>query len=331
MEMHHAFQSFGSHPSRRWRIATLGPSGTSSEYAAKFISECLKGDVILYDTYEAAAASLSAPDNNDFLLVANAYSGVNRFYISRVLQPVAAFFHDTQPYVLACLDGTNLDRDDLKVASHPAPSHLAQELLPGRCIQVVPVPSTVRAAELTAEGQCDACITTLPTSERMRLSVVEQGMQCIPMLWTIFVRRDLREERKVTCSKASLILSEDLSVGQKANIATILGMSLSKAHPELVGRDLCDRDGIVFPGITSIPIPVLQADPGKLRDIARAASADNCWAACFTNAAMTTKTYGDYEATLSKATSAENPLLGVVVLGDKKAINKLVGNLALVR
>lgn len=125
-------------------------------------------------------------------------------------------------------------------------------------------------------------------------------------------------------------MSESLPNGLKANIAAVMCMSLGKHHPEIVGTAAATADGVEVPGITRIPVPILTEQPEKLSAL-WAQSRDLDFAVPFTGAALTTKTYGDYEARLITATAAETEVHGLLLFGEKKAVNRLVGQLPLLR
>jgi len=109
-----------------------------------------------------------------------------------------------------------------------------------------------------------------------------------------------------------------------------MSMSLGRYHPELVGPDATTADGTALPGITTIPVPILTADGERIAEIF--AQADRLdLTVPFTEAALTTKTYADYEAKLAETTADALHIHGLLLFGAKKAINKLVGQLPLLR
>ncbi|KND57270.1 Bacilysin biosynthesis protein BacA Similarities with prephenate dehydratase [Candidatus Burkholderia verschuerenii] len=166
-------------------IATLGPSGTSSEFVARQLSE----RVMLLGNYEMAEAFIHDTDENALLLVANAYQYINRFYISQRTGPIGAFFCDTPPYVLASKNKCVQDMPDRpRISSHRAPAHLLEQILPDAAFTLVEADSTSAAARMTAESTVDACITTKIACEKEGLTALyDTGV--IPMLWTLFARK----------------------------------------------------------------------------------------------------------------------------------------------
>ena len=129
--------------------------------------------------------------------------------------------------------------------------------------------------------------------------------------------------------KAIIAVSNKLPVGLKANIAAVLCMSLGKSYPDLVGPPAITRDGVTITGITTIPVPILEANPEQLFDLFNANSLD--LVVPFNEAAMTTKNYSDYQAKLLESQSEELQVHGILLYGDRKTINKLAGQLPLLK
>jgi hypothetical protein len=144
--------------------------------------------VKLCETYEEARNwALEHP--RQAIVVANAYPHINRFYISDELLPIGAFFWTTPSYGVAMraeqADPQRRLSTHLRVASHPAPRHLAAELLPDQEFTVTETSSTSLAARLVAAGDADACITNVEASRAHGLRMVSDLIP-IRMLWTLF-------------------------------------------------------------------------------------------------------------------------------------------------
>ncbi|MGI8386960.1 hypothetical protein [Robertmurraya sp. P23] len=81
-------------------IATLGPSGTSSEASTKYLLSLLNvedGKYSLYSSYEEAYESLISGVSN-LLLVANAYKDIDKFYMSKDIQFLFPYVFETPLY-----------------------------------------------------------------------------------------------------------------------------------------------------------------------------------------------------------------------------------------
>jgi len=191
MILKNAFRAFVEQSAEKDRAYhTLGPEGTSSRQAADVLASRFPARIELFATYEAAAATIDDDPANRALIVANAYSGINKFYISHDLIPAAAFFNDTPPYVIAARSLDVFERGSITVASHPAPRHLIETTLSHPSIEVLETDSTHRAAELVANDRADACLTTQIAADMMGLKLMATACTAIPMLWTIFINKD---------------------------------------------------------------------------------------------------------------------------------------------
>ena len=172
------------------KVATLGPAGTSSEQAARYLIQRLHGEGSevtpkLFHSYEDASAAVIR-GAADLLLVANAYANVCEFYMSATLRLAGAFYFQTPQYGIAALP----DRDvsgPIRIASHPAPVPLIEQLLPEHldAKEIVLTSSTSAAALATRSGQVDAALTTRPSAERYGLSFISRTRP-IEMLWSVF-------------------------------------------------------------------------------------------------------------------------------------------------
>ncbi|WP_374637495.1 DUF2000 domain-containing protein [Paracoccus sp. (in: a-proteobacteria)] len=130
--------------------------------------------------------------------------------------------------------------------------------------------------------------------------------------------------------KSVILLLDSLPAGLKANIAAVLGMSLAHYYPELVGGPATTACGRELPGITTIPVPILSADETVLSEIYLTAS-DLDLVVPFGTAALTTKTYDDYCTRLGALTDDDQGVKGLLLYGPKKSVDKLVGQLPLLR
>ena len=131
--------------------------------------------------------------------------------------------------------------------------------------------------------------------------------------------------------KAVIVLCDDLPNGLKANIAAVIGMSFGRYQPDLVGPETQTRDGTKLQGITTVPIPILISDEAGLAEIFAAAQGDLDLVIPFGAAALTTKNYTDYTAKLAMLADAKQGIKGLLLLGAKKPVNKLIGRLPLLR
>ncbi len=133
-------------------------------------------------------------------------------------------------------------------------------------------------------------------------------------------------------AKCVMVLDEELATGLLANTAGVLALTLGRKLDSIIGPDVIDGSGRSHVGITTIPIPILRAKGDTVKDIRlKAEGTDGLMVVDVTDAAQTTKTYEDYTEKIATANSEELKYLGVALYGDKKPVNKLTGNLPLLR
>lgn len=134
--------------------------------------------------------------------------------------------------------------------------------------------------------------------------------------------------------KIAMVINKDIPVGLIANTSAVLGISLSRLFPGIVGEDVLDGDGNAHAGITTQNIPVLAADREKikgLRDCLFDAAYEDVSVIDFSEAAQKCLDYGDYIARLGGLPADDLYYLGICLYGPKKKVNKLTGNLGLLR
>ncbi|MCM1023228.1 MAG: DUF2000 domain-containing protein [Prevotella sp.] len=134
--------------------------------------------------------------------------------------------------------------------------------------------------------------------------------------------------------KCVIVADGSLPRGIVANTAAILGISLGKSFPEAVGRDVSDKSGTVHSGIIEFPVPVLNGSPEQLKvlrqklcgeDFADVVSVD------FSDLAQSCKTYGEFAERLSRTEESSLRYFGIGLCGSAKKINRLTGNLPLLK
>ncbi|MDE6111668.1 MAG: DUF2000 domain-containing protein [Eubacterium sp.] len=134
--------------------------------------------------------------------------------------------------------------------------------------------------------------------------------------------------------KCVMIIDENLPVGIIANTAAILGITLGMKMPDVVGEDVADLEGNIHMGIIKFPVPILKGNLERIKELrAKLFSAEynDLTVVDFSDLAQSCKTYDEFIDKM--ADSSENALsyIGIAICGNKKKINKLTGNLPLLR
>lgn len=134
--------------------------------------------------------------------------------------------------------------------------------------------------------------------------------------------------------KCVLILDENLSLGVAANTAAILGVTLGRNLPGLVGGDVTDASGARHLGIVENPVPVLRGSPESIKALRRRLyqpEFGELTVVDFSDLARRCRTYDEFVGKMMYAPEGELDYLGLAVCGPKKTVNSLTGNLPLLR
>lgn len=134
--------------------------------------------------------------------------------------------------------------------------------------------------------------------------------------------------------KCVMIIDEELPLGIIANTAAILGITLGKERPELVGTDVTDQNGRIHPGIIEFPVPILKGSAPvirRLRERLYEPDFNELTVVDFSDLAQGCKTYGEFTEKMNRAAEADLRYLGIAVCGAKKKVNRLTGSMGLLR
>lgn len=134
--------------------------------------------------------------------------------------------------------------------------------------------------------------------------------------------------------KCVIVLDENLPLGLAANTAAILGITLGKTLPEVVGADVLDRSGKPHLGIIEFPVPVLRGSSEAIRGIREKLyqpEFQELTAVDFSDLAQGCRTYDEFLEKMGQAPEEKLQYLGVALCGAKKKVNQLTGNMPLLR
>ncbi len=134
--------------------------------------------------------------------------------------------------------------------------------------------------------------------------------------------------------KCVMVIDESLPLGMIANAAAIMGITLGKQMPEVVGTDVYDSTGKEHLGIIEFPVPILKGDGELLKTIRERLYEPefaDVTAVDFSDLAQGCKTYGEFAEKMGNASEEELNYLGIAICGAKKKVNKLTGSMALLR
>jgi len=134
--------------------------------------------------------------------------------------------------------------------------------------------------------------------------------------------------------KCVIVIDENIPLGIIANTAAILGITLGRHIPELVGEDAIDASGQTHLGIIKIPVPILKGNKEILRELRSklyTSDYDDVIVADFSDVAQGCNIYSEYLQKVSTVSEMEHTYLGLVICGNKKKVNKLTGSMPLLR
>lgn len=98
----------------------------------------------------------------------------------------------------------------------------------------------------------------------------------------------------------------------------------------LVGPDQCSLDEVNYPGVVYAPLPVLLASGETIRQLQSGAEQDEeIYMMPFSALAQSCKTHEEYGERIASVNSDNIELVAVGLIGPKKKITKMTGNLSL--
>lgn len=134
--------------------------------------------------------------------------------------------------------------------------------------------------------------------------------------------------------KCVMITDETLPLGIIANTAVILGITLGRQMPEVVGTDVADQSGNMHLGIIEFPVPVLRGTKESIKEMReRLYQPDyvDLTVVDFSDLAQSCKTYDEFIEKMGCTPESDLRYFGVAIFGAKKKVNKLTGSLPLLR
>lgn len=134
--------------------------------------------------------------------------------------------------------------------------------------------------------------------------------------------------------KCVMVIDENLPTGIIANTAAILGITMGKLRPYVVGCDVEDKTGGGHLGIIEFPVPILKGNPDLIREIREKLyepDFEDLTVVDFTDLAQSCKTYGEFIGKMAEAAGDQLNYLGLAICGAKKKVNKLTGSMPLLR
>lgn len=134
--------------------------------------------------------------------------------------------------------------------------------------------------------------------------------------------------------KCVMVIDEHLPLGIIVNTAAIMGITLGKKMPEVVGADVTDKTGKEHLGIIEFPVPILKGNAESIKTIReRLYEPDfsDLTVVDFSDLAQGCKTYDEFTEKMKEVSEIDLNYFGIAICGSKKKVNKLTGSMPLLR
>jgi hypothetical protein len=134
-----------------------------------------------------------------------------------------------------------------------------------------------------------------------------------------------------TPTRCVIVVDSALPPGLAANAAAVIALTIGARHPALVGAPLVDASGLEHPGLIPIGIAVLATSQDDLGTLRVRASEVGCDLVDFPVQGQQTTNYQAFRDAVAIVKTPDLRYLSVALVGEKKAISKLVANFALLK
>ena len=134
--------------------------------------------------------------------------------------------------------------------------------------------------------------------------------------------------------KCVMVIDEHLPLGMIANTAAIMGITLGKKMPEVVGADVADQTGKEHLGIIEFPVPILRGNVESIKAIRERLyepEFEDMTVVDFSDLAQGCKTYEEFVGKMKEVPETDLNYYGIAICGAKKKVNKLTGSMPLLR
>ena len=134
--------------------------------------------------------------------------------------------------------------------------------------------------------------------------------------------------------KCVMVIDEHLPLGIIANTAAIMGITLGKKMPYVVGADIYDMSGNEHLGIIEFPVPILKGNAENIKTMREKLYEEefsDLTVVDFSDLAQSCKTYEEFIEKMKNVSEVDLNYLGVAICGPKKKVNKLTGSMPLLR
>ncbi len=125
-------------------------------------------------------------------------------------------------------------------------------------------------------------------------------------------------------NKIAVVVRDDLESWQRLNVTAFLMSGITAAHPELVGADYKDADGLRYLRLLGVPVLVFEAAAETLRGARAKAVQRELPLAVYTRDMFATGHDADNRAAVHAVSSGDLDLVGIGLHGPKNVVDKII-------
>lgn len=130
-------------------------------------------------------------------------------------------------------------------------------------------------------------------------------------------------------TKIAVVLREDLPTWQKLNVTAFVVSGLGTVSPEAVGEAYEDASGQQYLPMFVQPVLVFAGSGEQVRGVYERAMRRGVRCAIYTEALFATGNDVDNRAAVRAVASADLPLVGLALRGDRNQVDKILKGLSL--
>jgi hypothetical protein len=129
-----------------------------------------------------------------------------------------------------------------------------------------------------------------------------------------------------------IVVDDSLPPGLAANATAMVALTLGATVVGLPGAALIDANGARHPGLIPQGLPVLRASADRLSDLrAQAIASQDVGVIDFPSEGQQTTDYDEFRSRVAGTPTSGLRYLAILLYGQRRAVNRLTGSLALLR
>ena len=128
-----------------------------------------------------------------------------------------------------------------------------------------------------------------------------------------------------------IVVDDALPPGRAANAAAVLALTIGQRHPGLVGAPLVDASNHAHPGLIPIGIAVLAGAQDALASVRSRGLEAGCDVVDFPLQGQQTTDYQAFRDVVATVPTQDLRYVAVALVGARKPIGRIVGNLGLLK